>query len=320
MKKLFFSIFCLLALPALFFIYGVELVDINNASLEQLDTLTGIGPALGQRIIDNRPYISVDDLLKVQGIGEKNLEKIKQQGIACVSCKKADPWGPPKSTTSQPAIPILLPSGTSTTTTKNNTKSDGRQILYTNNILISEILPSPEGPDTENEFIEIFNANNFNVDLTGWKIKDSSGATKTYALPENTMIKANEFLAFKSIQTKISLNNDGDGVQLLNPSEKLVDSTNFEKSKQGQSWSKMEDGWIWTAKPTPNEKNILISTQTTASSSLNNTTSSKATPFLANTQSYSLQGKNFLAVSVAVFIAFGSAAVAWKIKKKATEI
>jgi competence ComEA-like helix-hairpin-helix protein len=60
-------------------------VDINSAYLTDLDKLTGIGPAYAQGIIDSRPYSNVDDLDRVKGIGPKTLEKIKSQGLACVS-------------------------------------------------------------------------------------------------------------------------------------------------------------------------------------------------------------------------------------------
>lgn len=56
-------------------------VNINTAGLKELETLNGIGPALGQRIIDyreeNGPFQSVEDLLNVKGIGEKTLEKFR---------------------------------------------------------------------------------------------------------------------------------------------------------------------------------------------------------------------------------------------------
>ena len=62
-------------------------IDINSASVDELDELTGIGPVYAGRIIDGRPFDSLDDLVKVSGIGEITLEKIKTQGLACIEEK-----------------------------------------------------------------------------------------------------------------------------------------------------------------------------------------------------------------------------------------
>jgi competence ComEA-like helix-hairpin-helix protein len=60
-------------------------VDINSAPLDELDRLSGVGPAYAQRITDARPFSGVDELApKVKGIGPATLEKIKNQGLACV--------------------------------------------------------------------------------------------------------------------------------------------------------------------------------------------------------------------------------------------
>ncbi len=82
MKKVL-PLFLALALCPLF-VLAANRVDINIASLKELDALMGVGPAIAQRIVDGRPYYSVDDLLNVKGIGEQTIQGIKKQGLAYV--------------------------------------------------------------------------------------------------------------------------------------------------------------------------------------------------------------------------------------------
>lgn len=55
------------------------LININNASESQLDTLSGVGPATAQKIISGRPYESIDDLLNKKIVGKSVFEKIKDK-------------------------------------------------------------------------------------------------------------------------------------------------------------------------------------------------------------------------------------------------
>ena len=56
-------------------------IKINSASLEELDSLPGIGPVYAQRIIDyrlaNGGFKSIEEIQEVKGIGPKTFEKIK---------------------------------------------------------------------------------------------------------------------------------------------------------------------------------------------------------------------------------------------------
>jgi competence protein ComEA len=56
-------------------------LDINRATLAQLDTLPGIGPVTGQRIIDYRAKVgrinSLDELKKISGLGGSKFEEIR---------------------------------------------------------------------------------------------------------------------------------------------------------------------------------------------------------------------------------------------------
>ena len=61
-----------------------ECVDLNSASSEDLELITHIGPARAEAIIDSRPWGSVGNLTRIQGIGGGRMEDIQDQGLACV--------------------------------------------------------------------------------------------------------------------------------------------------------------------------------------------------------------------------------------------
>jgi len=128
---------------------------------------------------------------------------------------------------------------------------------YPDGIVFNEILPSPEGSDAENEWIEIFNQNNFEVDLSDWKIKDSQGAIATYSFPEGTKIPGLGYLVIGRKESKITMNNDKDSLTIIRPDGKIIDSVSYEKAPLGQSYNKTRDNWQWSGSPTPGAKNSM---------------------------------------------------------------
>lgn len=262
------------------------LVDINTASLIELDKITQIGAITAQKIIDARPYKVIDDLLKVKGIGEKTLLKIKEQALICVNCSTPTPIPVPTPEPSSPVIPSLT-GNLVVENTQNILDSRVREndttipttilpVIYPDGVIINEILPSPQGADEENEYIELYNKNNFDVDLSGWKLKDSDGTITTYIIPghlpdgRQAKILANSFLIFKRPDTKISLNNAKDSITLLFPNNKITSSVSFIKAPINQSYSKINDNYIWNTNLTPEKPNIVLTDLSKSNNSDNN--------------------------------------------------
>jgi len=232
----FFFIF--LALTIASSVFASEQIDINSASLGDLEKLTSVGPAIGQRIIDERPFSSVNDLMKVKGIGEKTLQKIKDQGLACVDCASKENLNqnqPVQKPIEQPT-PKTYPAG----------------------IFINEILPAPQGSDETNEFIELYNTSDSSADVSGWKLKDVEGTMKIYAIPKDTTIEAHGFLVVKRLTTHITLNNQEDGVTLTSPDGKIQDSVVYHAAPSNQSYNRnSRNNWQWSRTLTPGAENSI---------------------------------------------------------------
>ncbi len=57
----------------------VATININDASLDALDTLPGVGKVTAQKIVDNRPYSDINELLSKKVVGASVFGKIKDR-------------------------------------------------------------------------------------------------------------------------------------------------------------------------------------------------------------------------------------------------
>lgn len=139
-------------------------------------------------------------------------------------------------------------------------------------IELSELFPNPQSPQSDaiDEFIELFNPTGQDVDISGWKLRDDSGAE--YII-KNKIIQSGYRLAIKATESKITLNNTGDTIQLINPNGEVVDeSANYGDAQEGLGWIKSSGLWQWAISATPDDSNseIYVEQQTSPSQAVKN--------------------------------------------------
>lgn len=103
---------------------------------------------------------------------------------------------------------------------------------------ITEVFPNPEGPDNEEEWIELTNGGSEAVNLGNWTLADASG--KTYTFPDSTVIQAGETLVLYRTASNISLNNSNESLTLSDFTEEVLSEVSFETSEEDQSYSQIQ--------------------------------------------------------------------------------
>jgi comEA protein len=62
---------------------ATEKISLNSATVEQLQTLPGIGPSIAKSIVEHRTKIGkfsrIEEVMNVKGVGEKKFQKIKDR-------------------------------------------------------------------------------------------------------------------------------------------------------------------------------------------------------------------------------------------------
>jgi hypothetical protein len=109
-------------------------------------------------------------------------------------------------------------------------------------IKINEFESDPTGTDSNNEWIELYNPNNFAVDIGGWKIYDVNGTSGLkFTVPASTSINAYGYFVADGIT---SLNNNGESVILKNASDVIIDQTpeKVDENNDNRTWQRVPDG------------------------------------------------------------------------------
>jgi hypothetical protein len=134
-----------------------------------------------------------------------------------------------------------------------------------NKIVISELMPNPASPVTDavGEFIELYNPNNFEVKLKGYKLLTGINHNHSFIFDDQSL-RADEYRAYFVTETKASLANSSGMVQLQSPDGNIVDETLvYQNAISGQAWIWDDTTWVWSTQPTPNARNITTDSSET---------------------------------------------------------
>lgn len=104
-------------------------------------------------------------------------------------------------------------------------------------IAILSFLPNPKGSDTGQEWIEIINLEQREIDISNWQIDDEEGESKPYTI-SNVKLAPNESIKFLDEQTKIVLNNNEDSVRLIKPNKEVQEVINYSNAEDDEIFSK----------------------------------------------------------------------------------
>jgi len=129
-------------------------------------------------------------------------------------------------------------------------------------VVISEVAWMGTQASANDEWIELYNNLDHDLNLVGWALDDAAGSgSYPYVFPIGTVLGAKEYRAFYWRTTKVTLNNDGDAVRLLAPNGEAVETATYIVAEHDVAYSRRRpcDGpWVMNWQPTPGEANVLV--------------------------------------------------------------
>jgi len=211
----------------------------------------------------------------------------KTTGVATATSTPKSTWTPTATSTPKPTgTPTLTqrPTATPTATltpscmatptaspTATDTPTATPTALIPCSVCLSEFLPAPGSEvdwdgdgraDQYDEWIELYNNLDRDVDLVGWALDDAAASgSHPHVFPLGTVLGAGEYRAFFWRTTAVTLNNEGDSVRLLAPNGEAMESATYKATEYDVGYSRARPcsgPWVMNWLPTPGEANLLL--------------------------------------------------------------
>ena len=162
----------------------------------------------------------------------------------------------------------------SATSSQDQKTSDINNDKITCPIIINEILPDPTGADLVGEFIELYNLEASEIDLTGWSLSIKNQLPFVF---NYQVIKPGEHLKISRQQSHLALPNSSETIKLSKPkAEKICFQIKYSDVVPGASFGFDEDtfAWArplrqWSRLPTPGSKNSTLTINTAPTALIN---------------------------------------------------
>ena len=134
----------------------------------------------------------------------------------------------PSNTPTRTLTPTTIPTNTPTPYVKSYDK-----------IYINEAMTDP--PSEESEWIELYNDNEYSVDLMGWQFDDiESGGSKPKTF--SITIERKSYVVVDIANPMF--NNSGDDIRLLDPTGKTIDKISYKDSVENKTWNRKSYGTL----------------------------------------------------------------------------
>jgi hypothetical protein len=119
------------------------------------------------------------------------------------------------------------------------------QSSVADHVVINEVDINPPGDDSAspNEWVELYNPTDSDVDIGGWKIASTTVLKQTFAIPTGTEIKAGQFLMY-SYKT-VWFTDTNEVVELRDENGIVIDATPIltDIKNDFTSWQRIYDGY-----------------------------------------------------------------------------
>ncbi len=165
-----------------------------------------------------------------------------------------------------PEVPLQQPSEETTVPDTTETETVEPEVVpqesnvVSPTILLNEIYIDPASPETDSndEWIELYNPNNNEIDIAGYSIYSGTNNNYKYVFTTGSKISAHGYLVVTSGESPLAFSNSGGAARLFNDEANLIDETAYSGAIEGESWARDSGlSWVWTSTPTKADTNVI---------------------------------------------------------------